>query len=109
MLKLAFERTQGPRAFVYLLTLTTHLPLDESVVDEKIRHDCLSMTSTKNVCWLAGMHNKLLVKTVELASKMKNLPLIVVVGDHSPPFLNSDERLSFSQVVVPFWIMYPLK
>lgn len=109
MLKLAFEKLQGPRAFVYLLTLSTHLPLDESVVDEKIRRDCLSATSPKKVCWIAGMHNKLLAQTVELASKMKSLPLIVVVGDHSPPFLNSSERLSFSQDVVPFWIMYPLR
>lgn len=109
MLELAFKKLQAPRAFVYLLTLSTHLPLDESVVDEKIRHDCLSATDPKKVCWITGMHNKLLAQTLELASKMENLPLIVVVGDHAPPFLTTEERLSFSQVVVPFWIMYPIK
>lgn len=109
MLELAFEKLHRPRTFVYLLTLSTHLPLDESVVDKKIQHDCFSTSNTENLCWIAGMHNKFLTQTVKLASKMENLPLVIIVGDHSPPFLNADERRSFSQDVVPFWIMYPLK
>ena len=106
-LRRAVERVKTPGTFVYFLTLTTHLPIDASVVEQPIKAKCARASLPARACWIIGMQNKLLDQIVVQAGGLRPAPLVIVVGDHSPPFIDSVERRVFSQELVPFWIFEP--
>ncbi|MEY4427765.1 MAG: hypothetical protein RLZZ182_454 [Pseudomonadota bacterium] len=97
--------------FTYLLTLNTHLPLPERALDEPLRvgSPCDETQGPHRACELLHRHASLLQTVGEAAARQAEgrRPLIIIVGDHSPPFVSHDDRGFFDQDQVPFWILRP--
>lgn len=96
------------KAFIYWLTLNTHLPLDP--LDLNPEFCALSHTTSqhKEICDSVQMHDDLFSSIVEVMLD-PNLPptLFILVGDHAPPFLSVDLRDAIDQKHVPYMIVWP--
>ncbi|MEO6278318.1 hypothetical protein [Roseateles sp.] len=97
-----------PKRFVYTLTLNTHLPLDPHSVGDEMTKVCSRARVSDSVCEISSMHRDVLNEIVTLASQVpKPRPLIVVIGDHAPPFLDRRSRDAFHSATVPAFILRP--
>ncbi len=94
---------QAPRpAFIYWMTLTAHLP----VLEHQQRPDFESCPAASarhpKICSHLAWHRTLFDA---LARDLRRGALdgarLILVGDHSPPFLNENRRALFSQTHVP--------
>jgi phosphoglycerol transferase MdoB-like AlkP superfamily enzyme len=103
--------TDDKPQFVYWMTLNTHLPADESVAaDSKL--DCGRYNTTRKfseVCTHTRALYKVLSKIVEAASDPSVFPArFIIVGDHGPPFMNSQIFPFFDMGNVPFIQLEPV-
>jgi len=96
------------RHFVYLLTLNSHLPVSlEAAIapDEQAR--CDAAHTGRDVCQLLAIHHSLLRSLHDMLLGLDDLPLVVLVGDHAPPFVGSTERDQFIADRVPGVVLVP--
>lgn len=99
----AFARAADSRnRFVYALTIGTHLPLP---ADHALRRDVAALCGARRVddsaCALIDMTGNLMRSMAQGVAQSSGPSLIVIVGDHSPPFIRSSSRHAFSQQRVP--------
>jgi len=108
----ALQRTEQPQTLVYWLTLQTHLPVqrDHAVPDDLLLL-CAAAKVSHDVCAHLASVGAVLAQTVQLADVMpaNHKPLLVIFGDHAPPFMKSDERLAFKQTRVPLFVLEPMR
>lgn len=103
----AIELTQQRNRFVYALTLGTHLPLDDVEIPASVKTICLQRKIADRSCnMLAALLHMLSTTARDLASRPVR-PLVVIAGDHSPPFNWLDERSAFNSARVPVYILTP--
>ena len=100
-------RSGERREFVYLLTLDTHLPVLN-------RYDEISDSLRRaGETDATAVHLSNIGKTFRaLGSQMSGLqpaPLIIIAGDHAPPFQNAADKSRFSKEIVPVYILVPKK
>lgn len=94
------------RKFVYFLTLQGHFPADNS--ENLNAADCNPIDYGKDLCAYSVLYGKLFRKLKSVLKSVDVLPLVVVVGDHSPPQTSLDpDQNSFRGDVVPFFVMSP--
>lgn len=109
VLQQALTLVDAPRQFVYALTLDTHLPLADrgpSAPLALLRH-CQSEQLPATACELVARFGHLL-NEVELGlSALRQPPLVVLVGDHAPPFISVDSRNAFDASKVPLFVLRP--
>jgi hypothetical protein len=96
--------------FVYWVTLNSHLPV---LVPSPLKSGApclasLSLSPDTSLCsWyqlVANVHQS----TALLAmSKLARPTIFVIVGDHTPPFADSDIAGQFSSTVVPYVVLSP--
>ena len=109
MIARAFYFARTPKNFVYALTLNSHLPLRNLDVSSETEEFCSKNNLRRPVCLL----NDALAKTLHairlgaLSARPDSLPLIVLVGDHAPPFSIKELRDSYSQSHVPAYVLSP--
>jgi len=106
----AVEQAQAPGRFVYALTLDTHLPLKLTrlpplPVNLKIACD-VSATSLE-ACQLIHQLGDLLASLESMLATSGATPLLVVVGDHGPPFSDGANREAFEADSVPMFVLSP--
>lgn len=102
VLTAAFSRATQGHQFVYVLTLNNHLPLPKIEVSAPLASLCSAHDVPASACELLEAQGRLLRDIGEqLAALNGGLDLVMVVGDHSPPFYGSSEREAFSASVVP--------
>ena len=104
----SFQIASASRQFVYLLTLNTHLPLEHKPITAEIHSMCESARLSDDVCQWVSQTGKVLSRISAEAAVSANPPLIVVVGDHSPPFINATSRGQFNQNHVPAFVLRPI-
>jgi membrane-anchored protein YejM (alkaline phosphatase superfamily) len=94
----AFEHRPS---FTYLLTVSTHLPAS-SLPGTSPSEACLAKSTPHACTHLANLRQVL----GQIASAAQDLDdtIVVVVGDHPPPFVSSSSREAFSRTDVP-WVM----
>jgi hypothetical protein len=98
-----------PKQFVYLLTLDTHLPLKKIIVPNSFLNLCRMESVDISSCQMVYSLGEVL-KSISIELQEAKTPFFIeIVGDHSPPFLNEQSRLSFNQKMVPIYILKPLK
>lgn len=87
-----------PRGFAHVMTLDTHLPLPPT--------DAPCRGRSRAYCdYLAGVRSTLRETAAALVAARRPPDIVVVYGDHAPPFLDADERALFQPGVVPFlWL-----
>lgn len=92
-------------SFVYLLTVSTHLPA-QLLPEAKLDPVCMNKT-TPQVCThvanLASVMQNIALESVKLPNTV-----VVVVGDHAPPFVSVGSRAAFESIDVPYVVLTPL-
>jgi hypothetical protein len=97
----------APRRFVYLLTLNTHLPIDRPAQGTPIPTKCDSIESNSEVCDHISATTAVLRQLQQALETVTDAPLVVVIGDHAPPFSNKLSRQAFLQDKVPAAVLVP--
>lgn len=101
----AFLRAKEGK-FVYALTLNSHLPLQASSSNEA--NYPIKIVDSEQAELISAISKSLAAVNRNMRTgPLNSLPLVVVVGDHSPPFWNVDIRKSYSQDYVPKYIFIP--
>jgi len=102
--------TGSGKVFLYLVTLGTHLPVDEAMASSTPR-SCAGTPSTSadvQVCALALKVGQLLATVAQVAADdAVRDALWIVVGDHPPPFLGGAGKRLYAQDQVPFVALLP--
>lgn len=107
MVQLAFSQASRPKSFVYLLTLSTHLPVTHSPIPTDLAGICAMDKLSIESCMHIASLGRLLSNVANEASMQYQRPLIAVVGDHAPPFDNKENRGVFKQDKVPSFVLVP--
>jgi hypothetical protein len=97
----------APRTFVYLLTLNTHLPIEPLAQGTPTPPTCYSAGSNSEVCDHVSATTAVLRHLRHTLETVSVAPLVVVVGDHAPPFSNKLSRQAFIQNKVPLAVLVP--
>ncbi len=101
-IRLAGKRQQ----FVYALTINTHLPLPSQKVGQELRTLCQHHGVPDAACQLVQAQGNLLADLrAQLIDAPNLLCQVVVVGDHSPPFIDVRDRGVFKPTQVPSFIL----
>jgi hypothetical protein len=97
----------APRRFIYLLTLNTHLPIERPAQGIPIPPACKRPESNSEVCDHVSATTAVLSQLRQTLQTVTVAPLVVVIGDHPPPFSNKLSRQSFLQDKVPAAVLVP--
>lgn len=90
--------------FWYLLTVSTHLPASQ-LPGVSVSKECLAGKGGALCVHHANLQS-VMARISKAALRMQNT-VIVVVGDHPPPFLTPGSRSMYSQDRVPFMVLEP--
>jgi phosphoglycerol transferase MdoB-like AlkP superfamily enzyme len=94
----------GSKQFIYWLTLTAHLPMENP--DKSSSESCESfdmLVQHPELCNLVLQQRKLFSNiATHISSRKLTNTRILLVGDHMPPFLDNDIRSFFNSEYVPF-------
>ncbi len=107
MVREAVGFAQRPGHFAYLVTLNSHLPIEADVAFADTPAPCASAAVGPDVCAHAAVLSRVLsaVRRELLAAPVA--PLVVVVGDHAPPFSATAVRRQFDPLHVPAFVLVP--
>lgn len=98
----ALARAMQGRQFVYALTINTHLPLPRVDVGVSLQALCTRRNIPDAACQLLEAQGCLLRDIGgQVAALDGGVDVVMVVGDHSPPFHAVADREVFSASVVP--------
>lgn len=103
----SFNNDDGD-SFTYLLTLETHLPVSKMNLDKEKINECSSLQISDQACNHLNRIKKTLRKITDEIKKSDKRPLVIIIGDHSPPFMNLKDRDLFSTTEVPMIIFSPI-
>ena len=95
--------------FVYLLTLNTHLPLAPAPLSGSLAARCSTNGQDREACQLLAALGEVLRRVAAVARESQVQPLIIIVGDHAPPFNSLSSRRAFRSKEVPTYILQPLQ
>jgi hypothetical protein len=86
-----------PGRLVYVLTLDTHLPLPWRVlpVEPGLQRRCDTERVSPLVCRMVDRLGHVLEQLAAELATVRHPPLVMVVGDHAPPFVERDDRDAF--------------
>lgn len=105
----AAQKLVEKNVFSYVLTLDTHLPVTQIDVDDDLKQMC----NKNNIHSIPCMHfqniRNTLTQIINSSVGLKNLPFIIIVGDHAPPFVTREYRDLFSFSNVPVIILEPVQ
>lgn len=109
VLREAVKHVQANKRFSYVITLDTHLPLPSmaSAIPADVRELCMRERMSISACELVNQLGGTLRSLGRLLVAGQRTPLVAVVGDHAPPFLEGESRAAFAPDKVPFYILEP--
>ncbi len=100
----AVRAAHGPPQFLYWMTLNGHLPVDTAGAPH---HDC-PVTQDREVCAQMAYNTEVLTAVKSLAMDPAIGPtVIIIVGDHAPPYLTLENRDLFEASEVPSVLLEP--
>jgi len=104
------KREPGKKEFFYWVTLNNHLPLPEIHDDgyNQFAEKWKKKGHTGHVLQMAYQH-LLLFKDIAAKLRQAGLPKmhILLVGDHTPPFMVPDDRAQYDLLHVPYIELVP--
>lgn len=106
----AVQEAQQPAHFVYALTLDTHLPLDVKLMpppQPELKTACDASGTSLQACRLVQRLGGVLSEVEGALASSKAAPLVVVVGDHAPPFGEQANLKSFAPDKVVMFTLTP--
>lgn len=98
------------KAFYYLLTVNTHFPFNLNHKDSlyKVYHKEIQNLPTDNLK-MSFIRFYEQLNYFSKAIKKRNIDLMVIRGDHKPPFLNESETNHISMTQVPLIVIRKIK
>lgn len=109
LLRESVRLAQVRGAFVYALTLDTHLPLSGApIVDAGLERLCRRANVGPMVCQVVARLGVVLTTLESELAGMSERPFVVITGDHSPPFADEASRGTFDAGRVPLYLLKPL-
>ncbi len=96
------------KSFSYALTLNSHLPVHRNDDIISIENNEVNNfdDASSNVKLLINSWRVVLQEVAgQLNNKIRDDALVVIVGDHAPPYLNKQDRSMFSTAEVPYIIV----
>ena len=109
IIEIAFSKANKSKSFIYVLTLNSHLPLLEKKLPKDLQSFCINSSINSTDCLLVNLLSKVFV-SINYSLRQKSpamRPLVVIVGDHAPPFRIPYLRNMYSQNEVPKFILKP--
>lgn len=103
----AVEALSAGNRFVYLLTLNTHLPVTPVPSPRDLSTLCSAASAPREVCEFVAIQGDLLRHLSKKIASVKPSPLVIVIGDHAPPFSRRASRSAFSGRNVPAYVLMP--
>lgn len=103
----AFSLADGPAKFAYVLTLNTHLPLEPEALPAASLTRCRAHLTGDDVCLLMERLGDVLAAVSVRMSASRSPLLVVITGDHAPPFANRHAREQFDAARVPTYVLTP--
>ncbi|CAN5739023.1 LTA synthase family protein [soil metagenome] len=107
VLRRAAREASEPKKFVYVVTLNSHLPLGPTSVPLRLDAVCKAADVGTNACDLTAVDGHALQALREALLAVERRPLVLVVGDHAPPFTDLYTRQQYSQTMVPGFALIP--
>lgn len=105
-----FKHDPVRKEFYYWVTLSTHLPLFEIHDDayNQFAEKWKKKGFTEHVLQMAYQH-QLLFKDIAVKLSQPGAPKahILLVGDHTPPFIDPDDRDKYDEIHVPYIELTP--
>lgn len=95
------------KRFVYLLTLNTHLPIEPSSKVLPAPALCGEVPADTDICQHLARAGETLRHLRDAIKHVEPRPLVIVVGDHAPPFANMHSRQAYLQDKVPAAVLLP--
>jgi len=107
MIQMGVAGAAKPASFHYVLTLNTHLPFEPLPIGEEAERLCTQIDAGADACQLIDRLGQVLrdVRQTLLDSSAK--PLVLILGDHSPPFRETSARSQFDPRSVPAYVLRP--
>lgn len=103
----AVEALSPGNRFVYLLTLNTHLPVMPTPPAPELIRLCSAADVPGEVCEFVAAQGSLLRYLSKKIAGATPSPLVIVIGDHAPPFSLRESRSAFSRSFVPAYLLIP--
>jgi hypothetical protein len=103
----ALDYMRAGKRFAYVLTLNTHIPIDAQPIPDDLRQACKAAQATQGTCEYVAALGGVLSSISERVVASNRNDLIVILGDHAPPFAQRDSRVAFRPSVVPAYVLYP--
>lgn len=103
----AFRLAKTAPRFVYALTLNTHLPLPPVDVPTELQAICQRHGATQEACDLLAALGTTLKAVRSGLADAERPPLVLLVGDHAPPFAKHASRKAFLAGKVPAYVFVP--
>jgi hypothetical protein len=109
VLRRAVELADAPSRLVYVVTLDTHLPLPprSPPLPPGLAERCRTEHIAPLACVMVERLGGVLDSLRDNLDRMQHPPLVLVVGDHAPPFVETAVREAFDQGHVPGFILEP--
>lgn len=109
VLRRAAALAEAPSRLVYVVTLDTHLPLPthDVAVSPELAALCTQAHATRDSCQMIVRQSWALHQLEVDLVHMAHPPLVVISGDHAPPFLDSETRGEFDPARVLGFILEP--
>jgi hypothetical protein len=101
------EELQNSGRLVYHLTLNTHLPIANVKLSAELNQICQGQGISDSQCQLVGQQGQYFRQLGGMLSSLNNAPLIIIVGDHPPPFVVKSIRAGFVENIVPQYTFLP--
>lgn len=100
---------ERPNSFTYVVTLDTHLPLPvhDEPIDPELARRCEIEALPGVACQMVQRLGDLLDDTAGVLSRLHATPMVAVVGDHAPPFVQAVDRDAFDQGRVTALLLTP--
>lgn len=106
----AVRRVEKPGRLVYALTLDTHLPLKTTGTSPpELVSLCAQTGLTDVACEFIGRLGQVLTSLESELLSTNGEAMVVVVGDHAPPFAEHRNRKAFIDGRVPVIILEPIR
>lgn len=103
----AVRSMAATKTFAYVLTLNSHLPVAPIDFPSDLAIVCKEANVGDDVCTLLAHQGVALRAVAGVLSSTFAKPFVIVVGDHSPPFFDSQSREQFAHHSVPLFALTP--
>ena len=109
VLRRAAELADQPSRLVYVVTLDTHLPLPahDMTLSAELAASCTAAHASRDGCQMIVRQAWVLHQLEASLAGMAHPPLVLVSGDHAPPFLDTETRAEFDPSHVLGFVLEP--